>query len=278
MAIDFFQQQKAARRSTALLVFYFLLAVVALIAGVYVLTAAIFLYLPDRPADAVSLWNPLLLGAVAFGVGLVVGLGSLFKIAELAGGGKTVALTLGGRLIPGDTNDLRERRLLNVVEEMAIASGVPVPPVYILPNEASINAFAAGHAPGDAVVAVSQGSLDYLSRDELQGVIGHEFSHILNGDMRLNIRLMGLIYGILALSVVGRVLFEIAGRSRSSSSSKDDNGRAGIFMLGLGLWLLGLAGAFFGRLIQAAVSRQRENLADASSVQFTRNPDGLCRR
>ncbi len=275
MAIDFFQRQREARHSTSLLVLYFGLALVVLIACVYFLAAFVFTYLPDHPKTNTGwYWNPTLLAITAFGVGTVVGLASAVKSAQLAGGGHVVAESLGGRLIPGDTHDLKERRLLNVVEEMAIASGVPVPPVYVLPDEAGINAFAAGHTTGDAVVAVSQGSLEFLSRDELQGVVAHEFSHILNGDMKLDIRLMGLIFGILALSVIGRVLLEVASRSRSSSS-KDDKGLGGLAIMGVGLWLLGLGGAFFGRLIQAAISRQREFLADASAVQFTRNPDGI---
>jgi Zn-dependent protease with chaperone function len=274
MATDFFQQQRAAHRSTGLLVFYFGLAVLVLILLVYGLAAGLFLAAPDERGQPQSLWNPALLGAVAFGVGAIVGLGSLFKTAQLAAGGKVVAETMGGRLVPGDTQDPRERRLLNVVEEMAIASGVPVPPVYILSDEPGINAFAAGHAPGDAVVAVSEGCFTYLTRDELQGVIAHEFSHILNGDMRLNLRLLGLIFGILALSIIGRVLIQTGGR-RGSSSDRDNRGGQGLLLFGIGLWLLGLAGAFFGRLIQAAVSRQREYLADASAIQFTRNPEGI---
>src|SRR5262249_43835400 len=158
----------------------------------------------------------------------------------------------------------------NVVEEMALAAGVPVPPVYVL-EEPGINAFAAGYAPGDAVVAVSQGCLNYLTRDELQGVVAHEFSHILNGDMRLNIRLIGLIFGIMALSIIGRILMLTSG----GRSSGRQGSRGGLMLLGLGVFVLGLVGAFFGRLIMAAVSRQREYLADASAVQFTRNPDGI---
>src|SRR5262249_45598711 len=189
--------------------------------------------------------------------------------AQLAAGGQAVALMMGGVEVPGATTDARQTRLLHVVEEMALASGVPVPPVYIL-DEQGINAFAAGYAPGDAVVAVSQGCLTYLTRDELQGVVAHEFSHILNGDMRLNIRLIGLIFGIIALSVIGRILMLTGGGRRSSS-----RGNGGLMMVGMGVFALGLVGAFFGRLIMAAVSRQREYLADASAVQFTRNPDGI---
>jgi Zn-dependent protease with chaperone function len=268
MAIDFFQQQDTARRKTSLLVVYFVLAIVALIAMVYGLLLALNLC---GTGEMVSLWQPELLLVVAAGVGVVVGGASVFKVAQLASGGQAVALMMGGAEVPGTTQDARERRLLNVVEEMAIAAGVPVPPVYIL-DEPGINAFAAGYAPGDAVVAVSRGCLQYLTRDELQGVVAHEFSHILNGDMRLNIRLIGLIFGIIALSIIGRILMFSAGRG---SSSDRRNSQGGQVMLGLGLFVLGLVGAFFGRLIQSAVSRQREYLADASAVQFTRNPDGI---
>jgi Zn-dependent protease with chaperone function len=274
MATDFFHQQQNARRSTGLLVFYFVLAVAAIIALVYALAAALLFYAPDEPADLRTFWNPGLLGAVAFGVGTVVGLGSLSKTAQLAAGGKVVAETLGGRLVPTDSRDPKERRLLNVVEEMAIASGVPAPPVYILEGEEGINAFAAGRTPGDAVVAVSEGCFNYLNRDELQGVVAHEFSHILNGDMRLNIRLLGLIYGILVLSIVGKMVMQFGGRGRASSD-RDNRSQQGVLLFGIALWILGLAGVFFGRLIQAAVSRQREFLADASAVQFTRNPEGI---
>ena len=200
----------------------------------------------------------------------MVGGASAFKVAQLASGGQAVALMMGGEEVPGTTTDARQKRLLNVVEEMALAAGVPVPPVYVL-EEPGINAFAAGYAPGDAVVAVSQGCLNYLTRDELQGVVAHEFSHILNGDMRLNIRLIGLIFGIMALSIIGRILMFTSG----GRSSGRDNSRGGLVLLGLGVFVLGLVGAFFGRLIMAAVSRQREYLADASAVQFTRNPDGI---
>src|SRR5262249_48401476 len=224
----------------------------------------------DSAGAPVSWWQPELLLLAAAGVGLVVGGASVFKVAQLASGGQAVALMMGGKEIPGTTADPRPKRLLNVVEEMALAAGVPVPPVYVL-EEPGINAFAAGYAPGDAVVAVSQGALNYLTRDELQGVVAHEFSHILNGDMRLNIRLIGLIFGIMALSIIGRMLMFTSG---GRSSGRNDS-RGGMMLLGLGVFVLGLVGAFFGRLIMAAVSRQREYLADASAVQFTRNPDGI---
>jgi Zn-dependent protease with chaperone function len=178
-----------------------------------------------------------------------------------------VAESLGGRLVDSNTRDPNERKLLNVVEEMAIASGVPTPQVYVMDHESGINAFAAGHTPNDAAIGVTRGCIATLKRDELQGVIGHEFSHILNGDMRLNLRLMGIIFGIVCLAVIGRVLLHTRG-----GSSKEKNP---LPLLGIVLVILGWVGVFFAQLIQAAVSRQREFLADASAVQFTRNPDGL---
>ncbi|MCS6978401.1 MAG: M48 family metallopeptidase [Gemmatales bacterium] len=230
-----------------------------------------------REPEPVSLWNPLALAISAGLTGLIVGLGSLVKTSQLASGGKVIALQLGGEPLTMNTRDFREKRLLNVVEEMSIASGVPMPAVYVLRDEPGINAFAAGFTPEDAVIGVSQGCLDYLTRDELQGVIAHEFSHILNGDMRLNIRLIGLIYGLFVLSVVGYYTLYFFGRSaaRSSSRSKGSQLVLVLLLIGLAFYLLGALGVFFGRIIQAAVSRQREFLADASAVQFTRNPDGI---
>ena len=203
----------------------------------------------------------------AVGTLAVIVIGSALQDRSSGQGRQRRRRMLGGRLVNPNTTDPDERKLLNVVEEMAIASGVPVPQVYVLDDEAGINAFAAGHSPSDAVVGVTRGCMKLLNRDELQGVIGHEFSHILNGDMRLNLRLMGIIFGILCLAVIGRILLYT--RSRSS---KDKNP---LPLLGLVLIVIGWIGVFFGRLIQAAVSRQREFLADASSVQFTRNPRGF---
>ncbi|MEY2528158.1 MAG: hypothetical protein QOJ05_248, partial [Verrucomicrobiota bacterium] len=193
----------------------------------------------------------------------VISMGSVFKTMALARGGRAVAELMDGRLVDSNTTDLNERKLLNVVEEMAIASGIPVPQVYVMENESGINAFAAGHSASDAAVAVTRGCINLLTRDELQGVLAHEFSHLLNGDMRLNLRLMGLIFGILCLTVIGRVLLYTRGKKNP------------LPLLGLALIAIGWIGVLFGRLIQAAVSRQREFLADASAVQFTRNPGGL---
>jgi Zn-dependent protease with chaperone function len=275
--MDFFERQDRARRHTKWLVVYFIAGVVALIASVYVAAAVVFAgvelryhsrhYYGYAEEPTARLWNPHLFVGVSIGTLAVIGLGSLYKKAELSQGGSAVASMLGGRPISSTTSAPDERKLLNVVEEMAIASGVPVPQVYLLPEERGINAFAAGHGTSDAVIAVTAGSIKFLSRDELQGVIGHEFSHILNGDMRLNMRLMEVVFGILCLAIIGRVLLQT--RSRNSRD------RNPLPLFGLVLLLIGWVGVFFGRLIQAAVSRQREFLADASSVQFTRNPAGL---
>src|ERR1017187_9512771 len=271
--MDFFERQDLARRNTKLLVVYFVLGVAMLILAVYAATLAIFTGVASRHHHVydeqvqMALWNPQLFFGAALGTLAVIALGSGFKTLELAQGGSTVATMLGGRLVDPATSDPDERKLRNVVEEMAIAAGVPVPQIYLLPDEHGINAFAAGHSTSDAVVAVPAGAMKLLTRDELQGVIGHEFSHILNGDMRLNLRLMGILFGILCLAIIGRILLQVR-----SGSSRDRNP---LPLLGLILLLLGWVGVFFGRLIQAAVSRQREFLADASSVQFTRNPAGI---
>lgn len=279
--MDFFQQQEKAHRNTHLLVVYFIAGVALMIAAIYLAALLIFTGIShthghsrsyaEAEDPGISLWNPHLLLGVAVGTLAVIGLGSIFKTLELAQGGSAVATALGGQLVDTHTTDPDERKLLNVVEEMAIASGVPVPQVYILPEERAINAFAAGHSTSDAAVTVTQGAVRLLTRDELQGVIGHEFSHILNGDMRLNLRLMGVIFGIICLTVIGRVLLQTG----STRSREDRDSRNPLPLLGLVLLVLGWVGVFFGRLIQAAVSRQREFLADASSVQFTRNPAGL---
>jgi Zn-dependent protease with chaperone function len=273
--MDFFQQQDKARKKTKWLVIYFILAVAAMIAAIYIVAIVVFSGVQahqhsyDETQAQFNLWNAQLFLGVALGTIAVILIGSSYKTMALASGGSAVSEMMGGRLVSSNTTDPDERKLLNVVEEMAIASGVPVPQVYVMDEENGINAFAAGHKTGDATVTVTRGCMKILSRDELQGVIGHEFSHILNGDMRLNLRLMGIIFGILCLAIIGRVLLQTArggGRGR---------GQNPLPILGLALLLVGYIGVFFGRLIQAAVSRQREFLADASSVQFTRNPNGI---
>ena len=279
MATDFFQQQDAARRSTGRLVVLFGLAVLAIVASIWVLLAAINGYFGRDPETNAIDWtslgdDPSLLVVAFVGALAVIGGGSLYKIAQLRGGGRVVAEQLGGRLVNGDTSDPIERRLLNVVEEMAIASGTSTPPVYLMDGETGINAFAAGFAPQDAVIGVTRGAATTLDRDELQGVIAHEFSHILNGDMRLNIRLMGLLHGIFVIGMIGYFILRMSFYT-GGGRSRDSKGAMPILALGAGLAFVGFAGTFFGNLIKAAVSRQREFLADSSAVQFTRHPGGI---
>ena len=267
--MNFFEQQEAARRSTRRLVVLFLLAVTAIVIAVNIVSALAFIGISAKTASAglriaapASFYLVVTLATLA----LIAG-GSLVQSMRLAGGGAALARMMGARPVTRASTDLAERRLLNVVEEMAIASGIAVPQVFVMDEQQAINAFAAGYSPSQAAVVVTRGTLEELNRDELQGVIGHEFSHILNGDMRLNLRLMGVLGGILLLTTLGRMLARTTSRSDSKGSS--------FAMLGFALIVIGYIGVFFGRLIQASVSRQREFLADASSVQFTRNPDGI---
>lgn len=287
--VDFFSQQDQARRTTSMLVVLFLLAIAALIVltnllvmltlwGVTGLTDGSLATLLYQGTGA--LWDQFdwrRFGLIGLSVGGTVLCAIVYKWLQLAEGGKAVAETLGGLRIPPNTDNAEHKRALNVVEEMALASGMPVPPVYLLHNESGINAFAAGNTPADAVIGLTQGTVDRLSRAQLQGVIGHEFSHILNGDMRLNLRLIAILHGIVFIGSVGELLLRwgSGGRRHSYNNSSGKRGSPHLLLLGLGLVIIGWIGAFFGRLIKASVSRQREFLADASAVQFTRNPQGV---
>lgn len=273
--MDFFTQQEEARRRTGLLLFFYAAAVILIMVAIYAVSIAAFGALDDNQASFIW-WDPVLLLGVVAGTLVIIGSGTIYKIAMLKRGGRAVAEMLGGRLIAPDTTDANERKLMNVVEEMAIASGTAIPATYVLDNEPAINAFAAGFSINDAVVAVTRGALEKLTRDELQGVMAHEFSHILNGDMRLNIKLTGILHGILVIALLGYTLMralQFSGGSRRSS--KGGGGVIAIFFLGVSLWIIGYIGVFFANLIKSAVSRQREFLADASAVQFTRNPGGI---
>jgi len=275
MATDFFERQSTARRNTKWLIWAFSLSVLGILATTFIVTtlavgASEGAHRAIGPGRGFPWQIP---GAATVGaLGLIAG-GSLFKIAQLAGGGTMVAERLGGRRLYPNSLEPNERRLLNVVEEMALASGVPVPPVFLLAHEEGINAFAAGFSPSDAVIGVTRGCVEQLSRDQLQGVIAHEFSHILNGDMRLNLRMIGILNGILLLGLVGRELLRFA--SYGGRSSRRNDPTVYLLLIGLAMMVLGFLGTFLGNLIKAAISRQREFLADASAVQFTRNPDGI---
>ncbi len=269
--MNFFERQRQVRRLSTRLVLLFVLAVIGIVVVVNV--AAIFAF-NATAADPGQLAGFVAMVTVA--TVAAIGLAALVRTLALRGGGGKVARELGGVPVPPDTTDPELRRLRNVVEEMALASGVPVPEVYILPEETAINAFAAGWGPSDAAVAVTRGALQRLNRDELQGVIAHEFAHVVNGDMRLNIRLMGLLFGILFLTVIGRGLSRsglISGGNRQRGNS--GGGVNPLLLVGLALLVAGYVGVLAGRLIQASVSRQREYLADASAVQYTRQTRGI---
>ena len=275
--MNFFEHQDKARKQSRWLVLVFALAVLSVVAAVDIVLL-LTLGVSNSPAGG---WQPLsaqslgqnlsLLAGGALATVLVIGLASLFKTVKLRSGGGQVARELGGSLLESDPRDPLRRRLRNVVEEIALASGVPVPEIYVLEQEAGINAFAAGYTPADAAITVTRGTLEKLDRNELQGVVAHEFSHILNGDMRINIRLMGALFGILLLALIGQ---RILMHSRYMGRSRGKNGSA-ILLIALGLTIVGYIGLFFGRWIKAAIARQREYLADASAVQFTRDPDGI---
>lgn len=282
--MNFFEQQEKSRRKTVFLISYFVIAVLTTAILVYLAVSALVLgtYLNGL------VWEPNLFYACSGLTCLLILLGSFFKHQSLKRGGRVVAESIGCRLVNPQSKDIAERRAYNVVEEMAIASGMPVPPLYLMEDEDGINAFAAGYSTDDAVVALSQGAVYLLSRDELQGVVAHEFSHILNGDMRLNIRLIAILNGLLMVALSGRMILRPRGFSgrryrgwasmsrRAGRRNRRSGGRgAGVLLLGVFLVVLGSAGVFFGKLIKAAVSREREYLADASAVQFTRNPEGI---
>lgn len=271
--MDFFRAQDRARRKTWHLGFLFAAAVIALILATNLLIALVATFTTTTgfvagPSAVLSATSPQTWFTISVLVIFVIAAASLYKYHVVRSGGRAIAEMLGATQIDPSTTDFAERRMLNVVEEMAIASAISVPPVYLI-EEGAINAFAAGLDTDDAIIGVTRGTLENLDREELQGVIGHEFSHILNGDTRINLRLIALLHGILFLGLIGRTVLRGGGRG-----SKRGGGGA-VLVLGVGLLAIGYAGTFFGNLIKAAVSRQREFLADAAAVQFTRNPDGI---
>lgn len=266
--MDFFAEQARVRESTRVLVMLFVAAVLAIVFAVDMLVAVVvgpWVKIPHASLLAISTLAVL---------GLIAGCAA-YRISSLSAGGKAVAEDVGGEPVPPDTQDPALRQLRNVIEEVAIASGTPVPDIYLMPDEPGINAFAAGYSPSDAAICVTRGCLHKLTRDELQGVIAHEFSHVLNGDMRLNIRLMGLLFGIMALSIIGRQMTWSRGNTGIWDSEDDRNRLSAWFLIGIALMLIGSIGHFFGRLIQAGVARSRETLADACAVQFTRQTGGI---
>ena len=277
--MDFFQRQENARRRTKWLLVYFALGLCATAGTFYIVSLSPYFY--KYPEKEGSFWHPELFYYVTGITLVIITVASLIKLAKLRKGGKVIALALGGRPLTGPSVDPDERELQNIVEEMALASGLPAPQIYVLDNEPGINAFTAGFNPEDAVIGVTKGAMQLLTRDELQGVIAHEFSHILNGDMRLNLRLVSWVHGIVWIAVIGQGILTGARACIPWNSEGSDLKKAGLAfffmgsMVGVIIYGLGSMGAFFGRLIKCAVSRQREFLADAAAVQFTRNPLGL---
>jgi Zn-dependent protease with chaperone function len=277
--VNFFEHQHKARRQTGLLVCYFLVAITLTVAVINVAIYFAFSFAEPTIAPSLDEWIASRYWLwVSLGVVGVVLVGSVRSYFQLSGGGKAVAQMVGARRLKMSSSDPHERQFVNVVEEMSIASGTPVPVLYVMDAERAINAFVAGYRVNQAVMVVTRGTLETLSRDELQGVVGHEYSHVLNGDMRLNVRLIATLAGLLALGQVGGFMLRglsFSGHRRRSSNSKGGNGVVVVLVIAVVLFVVGYIGLFFGRLIKAAVSRQREYLADASAVQFTRNPEGI---
>ncbi len=278
--MDFFESQDTAKKNSGRLVLLFSIAVVLIaVINTLLISGVLHFKVPffrEKTFVQVLLHPKVLLYGLG-GTIILIGMVSLIKVLELSRGGSVVASSLGGESIDLNTTDPDERKVLNIVEEMSIASGVPVPGVYILRHENAINAFAAGNSIDDAVIGVTRGCITLLDRDELQGVVAHEFSHILNGDMKLSLRLMGWVHGILFLTILGRLLMEGGWYSSASYSSRKRSGDShiGVMLAGVALMAIGFLGVFFGKWIKAAISREREFLADAAAVQFTRNPDGI---
>jgi Zn-dependent protease with chaperone function len=267
--MDFYSSQDAALKRTRWLVVLFVLAVLSIIFLTNLLVMSVAWYSNSYQMMQGFSWQVIdweLFFQIGVAVTIFIALGSFYRIYSLSSGASVAELLRAERIIDS-SGDPSKQKILNVVAEMAIASGTPVPPVYLL-DEAGINAFAAGYQPSDAIIGVTRGAIDKLTRDQLQGVIAHEFSHILNGDMRLNIRLMGILFGIILIGEAGTILLR-------GTRKKSSGGTSLTLVVGVGLMFIGYVGIFFGNLIKAAVSRQREFLADASAVQFTRNPEGI---
>ena len=261
--MDFFAKQESARKSTFRLVLLFLVAVFGVILATDLVLALGYYFVLDGPFNLRLFQYPTLDEVIL----LAIVFFALRRLYQLRDGGESVAKMVKARQVMRNASSLEEKRLLNVVDEMAIAAGVAVPSVWVMDKEDGINAFAAGYSPNQAVIVVTSGALAKLNREELQGVIGHEFGHILNGDMRLNVRLIGILAGIVVVGEAGLLVIRLGASA--------DDGAFAIIPFGAFIAAVGYIGVFCGRMIKAAVSRQREFLADASSVQFTRNPDGL---
>ena len=275
--MDFFERQHQARKKTGRLIFLFFVAVLFIgLLNFFLIGISLSLNSAyEGEGNYTRFQDPVLAGIVLLATFGIIALAGLFRQFQLREGGSSIAAMMDGRLVNMGTTDPDERKLLNVVEEMAIASGVPMPEVYVMDQENGINAFAAGFTVDDAVIGVTNGCMRMLSRDELQGVVAHEFSHILNQDMRLNLHLVAVIFGLVVLAELGRLLLYMGSSSSRGRSRNSEGGGGGIALIGLILMATSGLGILMGKIIKSAVSRQREYLADSSAVQFTRNPAGL---
>jgi Zn-dependent protease with chaperone function len=267
---SFWDRQDRARRMTrrllALLAFWVGVVTVFTTLGLLLVTGAYETGLDSFFTFAALIYTVLV---------AMIGFGALVRRADLQRGGYGLMELVGGEFVLPDTDDPQERQLLHVVEEMAIASGMPVPGVFVLRDAYGLNAFAAGRELDDAALAVTADALEHFTREELQGVVAHEFSHLLNGDTILNIRVICCIHGLMCVHDFGRFFLGMRGRSRFAEESPFGGRRNPFAGIGLVLLVCGFVGAMVGRIIQAAINRQREHLADASAVQFTRYPEGL---
>lgn len=272
---DFWEHQDRARSRSLILLALFIVSVVITVAAINVAVATVVRWELRTPGDWRWLWDPRTCAITSGATVFIILAGTFLKFRELNIGGAAIADMIGGEPLSMQNQTADEVRLRHVVEEMAIAAGLPAPQIYIVKFEFCINAFVAGYTPGDAVIGVTEGAISKLTRDELQALVGHEFSHLFNGDMRLNMRLTGFVHGLMAVSVVGRALVLSSFRVRGLAPAGGKLFAPLWLLLGLVFWIIGYLGNLCGRAIQAALCRQREYLADASAVQYTRNPDAI---
>lgn len=276
-SFDFRDQQRRSRRATVALVAAFTAMIVAIGVMVGLIAAALLAAQEGMDAYWTDRFDPAVFGAVSVAVVALIALTSLLRMVTLGGDGAKIAKSLGGTEITEETANPYHRRYLNVVEEMAIASGLPRPRAFVIKHEQGINAFAAGSSPDRAAIGMTHGALARLDREELAGVVAHEMAHIANADTRLNTRLLAMVFGLVALYTIGRIALRSFALRGGRRSGNDNNGGGMVVVVAVSaaLMLLGALGVLGGRILQAMVSRRREYLADATAVQFTRNPTGI---
>jgi len=287
--MDFYKEQENSKKKSALLLLIFIISicVVVFFVGMFFIAIDVFVY--EEGTKSFNLTPSYILQNARLNViissflsiFIVIVYGASKKFDELERGGYVIANELGGRLLFGESASSKEKTLINVADEMSLAAGVGSVPIYIIENK-HINAFVAGTTYDNAVLSVTRGAVELLNRDELQGVIAHEFSHIFNGDMKLNNFASGCISGILYIFIIGTELFfplQFTATKHFSGITPKDVLRIFVYPLtmsaGIALMLLGVVGVACAAFMQFALNRQREYLADASAVQFTRYPQGI---